>query len=66
MKPNTKHFDLILCILEFVFCILERQPFLNRTFVEKNFKLSTISYRDILGCLDIERVVQLEEVFVIT
>ena len=34
--------------------------------VRGGFKLSTISYRNILGCLDIERVVQLEEVVVIT
>ena len=29
LKPITKYFDLILCILEFRFCIFEGQPFLN-------------------------------------
>ena len=29
LQPATKYFDLILCILEFRFCIFEGRPFMN-------------------------------------
>ena len=40
LKPITKYFDLILCILEFRFCIFEEQPFLNKLYTKiQNYKM---------------------------